>query len=121
MSEEKPDYRQIRYNEYSKQRGDLAKTNVDLGGRFDQWILTLSAGGLGLSLAFLEKIAPRPQPNTLFLLALAWLFLSLGLLTGFVALLTSQYSAFRQIQILDEEWKEYIEASKKQSAEGAAG
>ena len=53
MSDGNLSYQQIRYNEYSKQRAELAKTNVDLGGRFDQWVLTLSAGGLGLSLAFL--------------------------------------------------------------------
>jgi len=115
MSDGNPEYRQIRYDEYSKQRADLAKTNIDLAGRFDQWILTLSAGGLGLSLAFLEKIAPHPRPNTTFLLGIAWFFLALGLLAGLLSLLTAQYSALRQIDILDDEWKTFMANTGKDS------
>src|SRR6266566_334824 len=120
MSEGNLDYPQLRYNEYSKQRGDLFKTNVDLGGRYDQWILTLSAGALALSIGFLEKIAPRPAGNTLFLILLAWLFLILGLLAGFVSLLTAQYSAHRQIEILDEEYRQF-RITVEPRGEGASG
>jgi len=119
MSEEALSYQQIRYNEYSKQRSELAKTNVELGGRYDQWILTLSAGAIALSVAFLEKISPHPEPNTVFLIGLAWAALVVSLLGGFISLLTAQYSALRQIQILDEDYLEFRE-SAKQNIEGAA-
>jgi hypothetical protein len=106
-------YQQLRYNEYSKQRGELFKTNVELGGPYDQWILTLSGGAIALSLAFLEKIASHPEPNTLFLLGLAWFFLMVALLTGLVSLLTAQYSALRQIEILDAEYREWREQGEQ--------
>ena len=120
MSEQQPTYQQVRYNEYSKQRADLARTNVELGGRYDQWILTLSAGAIGLSLAFLEKIAPHPEPNTLFLIGLSWFFLIIGLLAGFISLLTAQYSATRQIEILDEEYREFTKTEAPPAADAGA-
>jgi len=121
MSEENPSYQQIRYNEYSKQRAELTKTTVELAGRYDQWILTLSAGALGLSVAFLEKIVPHPEPNTLFLLGLAWSCLIAGLFAGFVALQTAQYSALRQIEILDADYRTYLEELKKGNLENPVG
>ncbi len=117
MPDENLSYPQIRYSEYSKQRADLAKTNVELGGRYDQWILTLSAGALGLSVAFLEKIAPHPEANTLFLLGLAWFFLIVGLFAGFLSLLTAHNSARRQIEILDAEYRHYLDELKKGGSE----
>src|SRR5438309_11202790 len=111
MDEPKPDYSQIRYIEYSKLRGDLFKTNVELAGRYDQWILTLSSGALALSLAFLEKIASHPEPNTVFLIGLAWIFLVVAMLTGFLSLVTAQYSAGRQIEILDWEYKQHLKGT----------
>jgi hypothetical protein len=117
MAEEPLSYPQIRYNQYSRQRGELSKTNVELGGRYDQWILTLSAGALGLSVAFLEKIAPHPEVNTIFLIGLAWVFLVVGLLSGLISLLTAQYSAAEQIQILDEEYREYLNHQQENKGE----
>jgi hypothetical protein len=118
MADEQLNYAQNRYNEYSKQRGDLAKVNVELGGRYDQWILTLSGGSLLASITFLEKIAPHPAHNTIFVVGLAWLFLIVSLLTGFLSLLTAQYAAFRQIEILDAEYLEYL-TNLKTNPEGS--
>jgi len=37
--------------------------------QFDKAVMTLAAGGLSISLLFVEKIAPEPRPSTLFWLA----------------------------------------------------
>ncbi|MGH7969567.1 MAG: hypothetical protein ACREIC_12650 [Limisphaerales bacterium] len=113
MAEQPFNYEQTRYEQYSKERGELFKTNVELGGRYDQWILTLSAGAIGLSIAFLEKIAPHPEPNTIFILGFSWFWLLLALLSGFIALLTAQYSATKQIEFLDADYAAFRNAVKK--------
>jgi|ERR1041385_578675 hypothetical protein len=119
MGEEKIDYRQLRYAEYAKQRGELARSNVELSGRYDQWILTLSGGAVIASIAFLEKIAPHPSSNTVFLLGLAWLCLIVSLLSGFLSLLTAQYSAAHQIELLDADHAERDQIDQE-VAEGKA-
>lgn len=56
---------------------------------FDKAILTLSSAAIGISLAFLDKIAPDPV-RTRWLVLVAWLMLTLSLLSTVVSFLTSQ-------------------------------
>lgn len=61
-----------------------------------------------MSLTFLEKIAPYPQPWTFILLAAAWLCLIASVLLELYALSTSQTVANEQIEALTEEYRQYL-------------
>jgi len=80
---------------YLKMRDLYDKAELEVSGRYDQWILTLSGGALALSITFIEKIAPHPDIDTLFWLKVSWSCLILSLLTALISLVTSQ-SAIRE-------------------------
>jgi hypothetical protein len=63
-------------------------------------VFTLSGGALGISLAFLRDIAPKPSHE--WALATAWALLAVSLVFIFVSLLTSQAAILRQINELDD-------------------
>jgi len=80
---------------YLKTRQSYNEAELEVSGRYDKWILTLSGGALGLSIAFIEKIAKNPTPDTLFWLKISWGCLVISLLTALLSLVTSQ-SAIRE-------------------------
>jgi hypothetical protein len=114
------------YWEYLKERHSthLAKRNAldDLAfktsERYDQWVLTLSGGALAISLTFLEKIAPAPAANTLFLLVLAWTALIVAVLAGFCAIYVSRNAIYRQLEIGDEQYGQFRGTTTKENPEG---
>ncbi|MCP5523251.1 MAG: hypothetical protein H7A46_17080 [Verrucomicrobiales bacterium] len=75
---------------YLEVRKDYNASELEASGRYDKWILTLSGGALGISITFVEKIAKNPNPDTLWLLGVAWVFLVLALLSALWSLVTSQ-------------------------------
>jgi len=80
---------------YIATRQSYDSAELEVSGRYDKWILTLSGGALGLSITFIEKIAKDPFPSTIPVLAVSWGFLVLALLMGLISLVTSQ-SAIRE-------------------------
>ena len=80
---------------YYKIRQSYDDAELEVSGRYDKWILTLSGGALGLSITFIEKIAKNPTPETLFWLKLSWGCLVISLLSALLSLVTSQ-SAIRE-------------------------
>jgi len=83
---------------------------LEISGRYDQWILTLSGGALAISLAFLEKIAVKPAASTLFLLGWAWVGLIVAMLSALIAILFSQYGLHRRTELIDAEYKAFCES-----------
>ena len=67
---------------------------------YDKAVMTLGAGALGISLAFIKDVAGK-DPNHTWLLGIAWLLLVLSLVAIFVSFLTSQRAILRQIADLD--------------------
>ena len=61
---------------YLEERKDLVKAEQSMYERFDKAILTLSAGALGISITFINQIAPTPKPNTRGWILSAWLLFS---------------------------------------------
>lgn len=104
MSEES-DAMSVKHQSYLAQHQALIEIEVKASERFDHWILTLSAGALGLSVTFLEKIAPHPKSWSLWLLGASWLCMLGTLILSLVSQLTSQASMQRQRDILAEEHK----------------
>ncbi|MCD6184643.1 MAG: hypothetical protein J7K84_02450 [Deltaproteobacteria bacterium] len=80
---------------YLKIRQSYDEAELEVSGRYDKWILTLSGGALGLSITFIEKIAKNPTPDTLFWLKFSWGCLVISLLAALLSLVTSQ-SAIRE-------------------------
>ena len=66
---------------------------------FDQNMLTLSAGALGLSITFVNLIAPNPQ-GTRYLIY-AWYFFIGSLLSTLISFLTSQSACRKQMINVD--------------------
>ncbi len=92
---------ETKYKAYLDQRQALIDIEVDASSRLDRGILTLSGGALGLSVTFIEKIAPHPQPWTIWLLGSSWFLLLATLLISLYSHLTSQSAMRRQREILD--------------------
>ena len=63
---------------------------LEVSGRYDKWILTLSGGALALSITFIDKISKKPAIETLCWLKISWICLVLSLLTALLSLVTSQ-------------------------------
>ena len=80
---------------YLKTRSSYDAAELDVSGRYDKWILTLSGGALGLSITFIEIIAKNPPADTLIWLKLSWACLVVSLLATLLSLVTSQ-SAIRE-------------------------
>src|SRR5262245_8526451 len=79
-TEAEPSLKEEVYLDERKLLVDLEQKSAD---QHDKAILTLAAGGLALSITFLEKIAPNPRPDTLWLIAFSWG----GFITSLVAIL----------------------------------
>ncbi|MCX7006430.1 MAG: hypothetical protein NTY53_04140 [Kiritimatiellaeota bacterium] len=75
---------------YFSYRESLDKAELEMSGRYDRWIITLSAGALALSITFIKEIAPCPIACSVFALKVSWIFLGASLLSALVSLLTSQ-------------------------------
>src|SRR5258708_18743593 len=67
---------QAHHQAYVDERKVLVEGEQSNSAEFDKSILTLSAGALGLSLVFLEKIAPDPLLETIPYIASAWICLT---------------------------------------------
>ena len=104
-----------KYRAYLDQRQALIDIEVDSSNRLDRGILTLAGGALGLSITYIEKIAPEPSPSTLWLLGFSWFLLLATLLVSLASHLTSQSGMRRQRDILDLELEkdELTEDEKK--------
>jgi hypothetical protein len=77
------------------------EAELEISGRYDKWVLTLSGGALGLSITFIEKIAKNPTAETLFWLEISWTCLILSLLSALLSLVTSQSAIRENRQELD--------------------
>ncbi|MDQ8201296.1 hypothetical protein QEH56_24260 [Pelagicoccus enzymogenes] len=97
MSEEKD----IAYEAYKEQRFEADRFALEIGGRFDKMVMTLSGGSLALSITFLEKIAPNPIQWSLWILGTSWLLLVISLLLDLSSLAESQNALQKKISNAD--------------------
>ena len=87
---------------YLKERSSLIEVEHSSSDQHDKAALTLSAGALGLSVTFLEKIAPAPTPCTSWLVLLAWLCFIGSITSALASFHFSQIACRKQREILDE-------------------
>jgi hypothetical protein len=93
----------VKYQAYLDERKSLVEGERKSAEQFDTTLVALSGSALGVSIVFIEKIAPKPIPWTITLLCLAWGAFVLSLLAILASFLTSQYAYCRQRQILGDE------------------
>ncbi|HUT90486.1 MAG TPA: hypothetical protein VMY37_13375 [Thermoguttaceae bacterium] len=92
---------------YLKERDRLIDSGREAARSFDRWLLTLSGGALGLSMAFARDIAfPGGATGSPYLL-LAWLALACALVLGLGCILASQRSHEDFRKKLDETLEEF--------------
>jgi magnesium-transporting ATPase (P-type) len=95
------DNKQEEYQVYLEERKQLITAERDTAQQFDKAILTLAAGALGLSIAFINQIAPHPKPNSIYCLITAWISFCLSMLSTLISFLTSQAACRKQRDIID--------------------
>ena len=92
------------YEAYIRRRNFLIDVEREASRHFDKYILTLAAGTFGLSLLFVERIAPHPKDGTEWLLIAAWVAFGASILSILIAILLTQEACSKQIKVLDEEF-----------------
>ena len=90
---------------YRKRRDFLIDVGREASRHFDKYILTLAAGTFGLSLLFVERIAPHPKDGTEWLLIAAWVAFGASILSTLVSFLSGQESCSKEIEILDGKYR----------------
>ena len=90
---------------YLEERTLLIDAEREASRNFDRYILTLSAGALALSLAFVRELAPTPHSGSTILLAGVWLAFGLALIITLLSFLVSQTALRRQRDLLDRNYK----------------
>jgi hypothetical protein len=83
-----------------KWRERLVQAHYEGSQSYDKAVMTLAGGALGVSLAFIRDIAPRPRHE--WVLVVTWSFLTVSLLLIFASLMTSQKGLLNSIKELDE-------------------
>ena len=65
---------------------------------YDKWLLTISSGALGLSIAFVRDIAPEPIVDTKYWLVIAWSAFLSSIISTMLSLLVSQkaFQSYRE-------------------------
>lgn len=91
---------------YLAARQGYDQAELEVSGRYDKWILTLSGGALAVSITFIEKIAKNPSIETLIWLKISWFCFVLSLLISLLSLLTSQSAIRENRKELDSSYRE---------------
>ena len=98
---------------YRRRRNFLIDVGREQSRHFDKYILALAAGTFGLSLLFVERIAPHPKDGTEWLLIAAWVAFGASILSTLVSFLLSQESCSKEIEILDGKYRGDIKDEKE--------
>jgi hypothetical protein len=83
------------------QRRFTVQAVLDQSNSFDKWILTLAAGTFGLSLAFINQIAPEPKGGTEGFLVTGWILFAVSIALTILSLLLSQKACRNQVEHID--------------------
>lgn len=105
--------REESYKTYLDERRHLIESDRSAAEQFDKALLTLSAGALGLSITFINQIAPNPEAETLWLVIVAWILFCCSVLSTLLSKLLAQSAYKRQVGI-DER---YLLGEAKQEAQ----
>jgi len=94
---------------YARTRDDLLARNLSNSEKYDNAILTLSTGLLGLSLAFIKDIVPLAQSHYVFLLIMSWCAFGASIVSTLVSFALSQRGIERQLEYAGKYYLEELE------------
>lgn len=114
QSDEEKEERQKERKEYLEERKLSIELEREAAHSFDQAMLTLSAGALGLSITFIRQVAPTTTHYKEWLFR-AWGGFILALLAILVSFLVSQFALRRQRDILDLEYESKLDARQQKN------
>ncbi len=89
--------------QYGDYRAQLHSSAMEMAKAFDQWILTLSGGAIGISMVLVEKLSAGLRGGPLVLLSISWLLLITSLVTGLCSIHESYRLHLKQMSLLNEE------------------
>ena len=87
---------------YANTRKDLLGRQLSNSEKFDNAILTLSTGALGISLAFIKDIVPLKIAQNLWLLKASWWLFGLSIISTLASFVASQRGISRQLKYAEE-------------------
>jgi hypothetical protein len=90
------------FNACTAERNRFVEAKAEESKAYDKTVLTFSAGAIGVSLTFVEKIAP--EPSVPFVLYVSWSCFALAILAVIVSFLLSQAAMDREIEWIDDAW-----------------
>ena len=103
-----------RYEEYLlEERKSLFFAIIEQAKSFDRWILTLAGGTFGLSLIFINQIAPNPKSETIGFLITGWALFAASILSTLLSFLLSQETCYSQIKDIQKLLNNEIDRSKE--------
>jgi hypothetical protein len=75
---------------YAETRKDLLARQLSNAEQFDKAVLTLSSGGLGLSLAFIKDFVPIDKAQVITFLVVSWILFGFAIISTVISFLVSQ-------------------------------
>lgn len=96
-----------------EERKSLFFAMLEQAKSFDRWILTLAGGTFGLSLIFINQIAPNPKSGTIGFLITGWALFVVSILSTLLSFLLSQETCYRQIRDIQKLLSSEIDRSKE--------
>jgi len=91
---------------YSQFRNHLLEGRKLSFMQFDKAILTLSGGGLALSLTFIHNIVPIFNSFHTWTLVIAWILFAFSVMTTLISFISSQFAFDRQLKLAEEYYVE---------------
>jgi len=86
---------------YLKERKLLIEAQQQCYQQFDKAILTLSSGGLGVSIVFLRDILPLEQITNYCFLIGSWILFTISILSTLISFMTGQYAYSEQLKLIE--------------------
>ena len=82
-------------------REELVQADRDASKNFDRLLLTLSSGGLAVSVSFIRQVVPHPSKITVIWLEWGWFSLVVTLIAALLSAITSQLALRRAMKQTD--------------------
>jgi len=100
-----PEDKDFKYNVYLDERKRNIESKAKQSENFDKYILTLSAGALGLSLTFINQFDKLTNCNTKPL-EISWVSFALSIVFTLLSFKVSHYTFSKLIELLDSNYKD---------------
>lgn len=82
--------------------------------QFDKAILTLSGGGLGLSISFIHQVIQLENAFYKWLLILSWILFALSVMLTLISFITSQFAFDHQLKLAEKYYVDNDECALKE-------